>query len=750
MNHKLLTLLLAASCALSAIGDNNPTFRFGTATRPDGTTLTVDSRGMRLNGRPFIPVMGEIHYTRVPEQDWQRELRKMKAGGITVVATYVFWIHHEYDNDVWKWQGNHNLRRFVQLCHEEGLMVVLRLGPFCHGEVYQGGIPSWVHAKAKADPSYKIRSTSSAFLDDTKDLYQNIFRQVDGLLWKQGGPIVGVQLENECRGPWPYYAALKEMAVEVGFDVPFYTRTGWPALSGKEVFGQMLPLFGDYADGFWDRKLTDMPGSYRNAFVMQEKRMSENIATETFTAEQLRESEAAGAAGTLRYPYLTCELGGGMMTSYHRRINMSGRELKALAVCKLGSGSNLPGYYMYHGGVNPTRPEHTMGETQASQGTNHNDVPVVSYDFQAPLGEVGQPNLTSYNEARLLHYFLQSFGEELSQCDVDSLSPSYARRGAFEFRNDYVRILNEQGRAFITLRNYRLPSGTVLDSTTVEPIARVGDTFYFQEIAGVEPTITINGKVLTVKPRKRRYQLQGKPGKGQTETDRRQTNAGKGQTDAGKGQSACYARVLTAAEASTFYIFDGRVCTPHLGQLLYSTPKGLVEEAWLPLNDFKVNASLLQEAGPAREVPMGQQKVAAQPTDDDFRQAAVWQLTLPDASSTSSSTSSRALKSLKANGVSVPDDIFLEVVYRGDVARLYADGRLVQDNFWNGKPMHVRLSDIAGASRIELRILPLRHDAPIYLQSEQRHLLDADTASVTLHLDAINFIGRATLPYRAK
>ncbi len=108
-------------------------------------------------------------------------------------------------------------------------------------------------------------------------------------MWKDGGPVVGVQIENESRGPWDYLEALKNIAVKAGFDVPFYTRTGWPALRGKEVFGQLLPLYGDYADGFWDRKLEDMPGSYADAFIMRDKRMSSAIATETFSKEELSE-----------------------------------------------------------------------------------------------------------------------------------------------------------------------------------------------------------------------------------------------------------------------------------------------------------------------------------------------------------------------------------------------------------------------------------------------------------------------------
>ena len=433
----LKTFLLGTSMVLSMAVSAQETFKFGTNTNPDGVTFEVDNRGFIIGGKHVLPVMGEIHYSRVPEQEWRREIQKMKAGGITVIATYVFWIHHEEEEGKWDWSGNKNLRKFVEICQEEHMPVVLRIGPFCHGEVYQGGFPVWLTDKAQSDPKqYKLRSQAPGFMEATHRLYNNIFAQVNGLLWKQGGPIVGVQIENECRGPWSYYMALKDMAVKVGFDTPFYTRTGWPKLNGNEEFGKLLPLYGDYADGFWDRDLKDMPGDYKNAFIMKDTRLSAVIATEALGKNQSTEMSTIDRS----YPYLTCELGGGMMPSYHRRINMTGKEVKPLAICKLGSGSNLPGYYMYHGGTNPYNPKHTMAETQASPVTNYNDMPHMTYDFQTLLGEMGQPNPTSWNESRLLHQFLADWGEELSQMDVDTLSEHYARRGSFEFVNDYVRM----------------------------------------------------------------------------------------------------------------------------------------------------------------------------------------------------------------------------------------------------------------------------------------------------------------------
>ena len=77
------------------------------------------------------------------------------------------------------------------------------------------------------------------------------------------------------------------------------------------------------------------------------------------------------------------------------------------------------------------------------------------------------------------------------------------------------------------------------------------------------------------------------------------------------------------------------------------------------------------------------------------------------------------------------------------MARVYADGQLVEDNYWNGKPMLVRMSDLVG-KRVELRILPLGKDFPIYLQREQRALLDTTPGGQLLLLDSIKVIERST------
>lgn len=681
------------------------TFHFGECRNPEGHTIEVDAQGFLFDGQPVIPVMGEIHFSRVPEREWRREVQKMKAGGVTVIATYVFWNHHEYEEGRWDWSGNRNLRKFVQICKEEQMPVVLRIGPFCHGEVWQGGFPGWLTDKAASDENYKLRSTAAGFMEETRMLYATIASQVSDMVWREGGPIIGVQIENESRGPWPYLQALKDIAVKVGFDVPFYTRTGWPRLSGPETFGELLPLYGDYADGFWDRSIREMPGDYPKAFLFRRSPVAATIATETFSASEMQGEDA----GVKSYPYLTCELGGGMMTSYHRRINISGREALPLAICKLGSGSNLLGYYMYHGGSNPWNPHHTMAETQDSPVTNYNDLPHISYDFQAPLGEMGQPQEVSFQELRLLHLFLQSFGGLLRDMPVDTLSDHYARRGCFVFRNDYVRILNEKGSASIILQRMPFQGHTVTTSTS-QPLAAVGNHLYLVEIPGEKPSVSIDGAA----PVQMKFN-QARKFKNITVT------------------------VLSRERAyQTYFVGDSPVTA---NGLLYDSGSDMRVESWTVRASFYPD--LLAPCEGLRDVPMGPQQVSAQPRESDFLKAARWNLW---ANMGGEGAVSRLLYEEMLRR---PDNYYLCIHYVGDCARVWGssigdDGmsgeRLVQDNFWNGKPMWVRFSDVSKTG--EVQVLPVEKRYPIYFQREQRAILDPSGDEGLCRIDRIDVIER--------
>ena len=108
-------------------------------------------------------------------------------------------------------------------------------------------------------------------------------------------------------------------------------------------------------------------------------------------------------------PYFTAEIGGGIEDTYHRRPVIQPDDIAAMFPVMLGSGVNLYGTYMFQGGENPDGKLSTLQESQATGYPN--DLPIKSYDFQAPLGEFGQER-ASFRKMKVFQYFLNDFGAD--------------------------------------------------------------------------------------------------------------------------------------------------------------------------------------------------------------------------------------------------------------------------------------------------------------------------------------------------
>ncbi|MEV5551380.1 beta-galactosidase [Streptomyces sp. NPDC052309] len=173
--------------------------------------MTVDSQSLIRDGRPWIPAMGEFHFSRYPAAEWREELLKMKAGGIDLVATCLFWNQHESERGVPRFDGDLGLRRFVELCAEPDLALVVRLGPWSHGECRNGGHPDWL-SQADCTP----RSDDPACLTLVEPYYRRIAEELRGLFPDDGGPITALQVDNGLYGNPGHLATLRRMAGERG------------------------------------------------------------------------------------------------------------------------------------------------------------------------------------------------------------------------------------------------------------------------------------------------------------------------------------------------------------------------------------------------------------------------------------------------------------------------------------------------------------------------------------------------------
>jgi len=383
---------------------------------PAGNIIDFNSFYMNVDDRPFIPIMGEIHFSRLPYEYWEEEILKMKSGGINVISTYVFWSIHEEKEGVFDWSGDRDLRHFIELCKKHNLYVLVRIGPFCHGEIRNGGIPDWIYGRP-----FEVRSNDEGYLFYARRLYHNIAGQLKGLYYKDGGTIIGIQLENELQhsaAPWAisypgqekemtvanydaditkigvsvqdkrgseHLATLKKMALEEGMVVPLYTVTGWGMAAILE--NETIPVGAAYPYPFWDDP------SKSNFLLFKDIQISPDYGPVRYNGE--------------KYPSYCAEMGAGTQIIYERRPNVLPEAAEALMVRTLGSGANGIGYYMYHGGLNP----------QTKDGLFYSDepmgIPKISYDYQAPLGEYGKA-FDSYFLLRLIHLFTENFGDKLA------------------------------------------------------------------------------------------------------------------------------------------------------------------------------------------------------------------------------------------------------------------------------------------------------------------------------------------------
>ena len=474
---------------------------------PKGEEINVTSRYFTRNGKPWIGVMGEFHFSRYSRENWHRELAKMKAGGITIVSTYLFWIYHEEIEGKMDFGGDNDIRAFIEEFKDVGLDVVIRIGPWAHGECRNGGFPDWLLKK-----DYKLRDNNEEYLAVVKKWYQSIYNEVKGLFYKDGGNIIAVQIENEFVDNAEHLAKLKEIAVECGFIAPIYTVTGWNSASGAKIpVDEVVPVFGGYCEAPWENHMNRLSPSPHYFF----NRMRNDSAIGT---DLIAKTQSDGwQLPYERYPFATCELGGGIEVTHHRRPIIKPMDIYAVSLVKLGDGNNLVGYYMYHGGTNKIGELSTFNETKATGYPN--DYPILSYDFQAPLSEYGEVR-EQYGLLNMLHMFVNDFGEEFAPMiavdsgntvaadDTNSLRYGMRTNGksGFVFVNHYQRLteLADIENAVISAGNVEFPpidvkgevsffmpfnmkmGDSVLEYATAQPLCKYDDTYFFAEIPNIK------------------------------------------------------------------------------------------------------------------------------------------------------------------------------------------------------------------------------------------------------------------------
>ena len=318
-------------------------------------TFAIENGNFLYDGKAIQLHSGEMHYARVPAPYWRHRFKMMKAMGLNAVATYVFWNYHEVAPGVWDWKtGNKNLRAFIQQAAEEGLLVILRPGPYCCAEWEFGGYPWWL----QNDKNMVIRSDNKAFLDACSLYLKQLTDQVRDLQITKGGPIIMVQAENEFgsyvsqRKDIPlekhrsYNEKIKEQLLAYGIDVPLFTSDGSWLFKGGSIKGVLPTANGENSID----KLKKAVNEYNNG----------------------------------KGPYMVAEFYPGWLSHWAEPFpSVTTESVVKQTKIYLDAGVSF-NFYMVHGGTN-------FGFTSGANYGNETDIQpdLTSYDYDAPISEAG-------------------------------------------------------------------------------------------------------------------------------------------------------------------------------------------------------------------------------------------------------------------------------------------------------------------------------------------------------------------------
>lgn len=737
---------------------------------PAGDEIGFTNYYMTENGKPFFGITGEMHFSRVRKDEWEDSIVKAKMDGLNILATYVFWNVHEEIRGKFRFDGNRNIRKFIELCGKHDMKVIIRIGPFDHGEMRNGGMPDWLYGMP-----FEVRNNSEGYFFYVRRLFRYLNAQLSGLYYSQGGPIVGTQIENEymhSSAGWeittgtsnellngghdgiPHLLALKQIAMEEGIVTPFYTCTAWGG--AMTPIDEMIPLWGGYAYQPW--LFHDGPGEHPMTPEYIYRDNHNNAVPKTYNFEPRFEPESR--------PYACCEMMGGMFSSYQYRFVLPFESIDAMANIKLGSGCNLLGYYMYRGGTTPT------GER--TPFLNEHYTPKRSYDFQAVLGENGQTR-PSYFRLKQLHYFCDTFADQL--CLTKTVVPEYMETlepDDFSKLRYCVRIHGDSGFVFlnnfqdhgemppianesITLQlpgedltiheislaggeNVILPinlpvEGALLKTATAQPITKINtdDTlcWFFFAPSGMKPVYVfdagtvkeIHGCTVTTEGSK----LICRPASNVTSSFTVVTGGGEFRiVTLTRADSLRFSKVNINGKDYAFLndgtlLWDGEV-------LKLETRDATVSVMAYPgdiLSNFK-STECMSLAPVSCDIFSGYQI---------FRNVERLELTARQVGP------SRYVLDIPKEKLSGHKMVELYVDYAGDIGHLFINGELIADNYYNGTTWASRLDDQAAALKeapLTVYISPIRKNAKINVNAMAARLESSD--GIFARLDRLTLV----------
>lgn len=106
-------------------------------------------------------------------------------------SSYVAWQVHEPFEEHYEFSGENDILEFLQLAQRNGLLVILRPGPFIDAERDFGGLPFWLLKKKDIE----LRTSKDEFfMASVKRWYSVLLPKLRPFIYGNGGPIIMMQV----------------------------------------------------------------------------------------------------------------------------------------------------------------------------------------------------------------------------------------------------------------------------------------------------------------------------------------------------------------------------------------------------------------------------------------------------------------------------------------------------------------------------------------------------------------------------
>ncbi|XP_019645342.1 PREDICTED: beta-galactosidase-1-like protein 2 [Branchiostoma belcheri] len=265
------------------------------------TGLVAEGENFTLDGKPVQLLSGAIHYFRVPREYWRDRMLKLKACGLNTLETWLL-----------------------------------------------------------RDPNMRVRTTYQPYMEAVERFFDALLPIIKPFQYKEGGPIIAVQVENEY-GSYArddkYLTAVKQAIQNRGIEELLLTSDG-----------------GDI--GRLERGC--IPG------VLMTANFNFNPKKQLGALKKIQPNR----------PMMVMEFWSGWFDHWgrdHHKLHVEKFEQLLGDILRLRSSVN---FYMFHGGTN-------FGFMNGANYINGYKPDVTSYDYDAPLSEAGDPT-PKYHKTREL------------------------------------------------------------------------------------------------------------------------------------------------------------------------------------------------------------------------------------------------------------------------------------------------------------------------------------------------------------